>query len=301
MNISVVIPTANRHNIICQAIDKIFDNTVQPYEVIVVDQSKNDLTLCSLSKFIQNDKVRYIRDDGSGAARARNIGWRAASGEIIAFTDDDALVDLKWLENIQFTFKLENFNIGVLGGKIISFYEHKNPDWHIPQKWEYLLPKYDQGNLLERYSVSSFPPSVNYAIYRSLLEEFSGFNETLGPNVGRKLQLYGEDGDLALRLKNSNYDIIYNPDCVVYHPVPLSRQNQDFLNHRLLSEGATYAYLQIKQGKKFSSTLISLTTSFVKYCYLNLIKPNNEEIYYLRGKILVMFKCGILSSSIDSL
>ena len=136
MNISVVIPTANRHNIICQAIDKIFDNTVQPYEVIVVDQSKNDLTLCSLSKFIQNDKVRYIRDDGSGAARARNIGWRAASGEIIAFTDDDALVDLKWLENIQFTFKLENFNIGVLGGKILSFYEHKNPYWHIPQKWE---------------------------------------------------------------------------------------------------------------------------------------------------------------------
>ena len=301
MNISVVIATANRHHTICQAIDKIFDNTVQPYEVIVVDQSKDDLTLGILSKFIQIGKIHYIRDNGSGVSRAKNIGWKQTSGEIVAFTDDDALVDVKWIENIQLSFKLENMNIGVLGGKIIPVYEQRNLDWFIPKKWEHLLPAYDQGDLLNRYSDSNSPAAVNYSIYRSLLEEFSGFDETLGVNFNKKLQLYGEDFDLTLRLRKSNYDIMYNPNCIVYHPVPLSRQNQDFLNKRLFFEGATYAYLQIKSDKNFPSLLISLFKSFLKYCHLNLINPNREDIHYLGGKMLVLYKCGILKQHPDSL
>jgi len=205
MKISVVIPTANRPDTIVKAIEKILANTTQPHEIIVVDQSQSSLTFEALSGFIEVGQITYIKNDVPGASRARNIGWKGASGDIIAFTDDDGLVDLKWLENIHNAFEQKDLNIGVLGGKVIPLYEERNPDWTIPKKWEYLLPSYDQGNAIEAFRAAAFPATVNYSIYRSLLEKFDGFDEAMGPYAGRKIQIPGEDAELALRLKQGYY------------------------------------------------------------------------------------------------
>jgi len=293
-NISVVIPTANRHETIAQAVEKIFENTLQPFEVIVVDQSQNCLTHDALAKFIHAHKIIYLKDEGSGASRARNIGWKNASGEIIAFTDDDAQVDAQWLENIHSTFAQTDLKIGILGGKIIPSYEQKNPDWSIPTRWEHLLPAYDQGDDLSLYPEQTLPACVNYSMYRSLLEKFSGFDEDLGPNKGREIQIYGEDAELALRLKQSGCSLVYNPNCVVYHPVPLSRQSQDFLNKRLLSEGATYAYMKIKAKSDLSTDLVALLKSVVRYAALLLKGNRGGELHYLQGKMLILLKYGLL-------
>lgn len=293
-NISVVIPTANRPETIAQAVEKILANTVQPREVIVVDQSQNRLTRDALANLIQANKITYLKDGGSGASRARNIGWKKASGEIIAFTDDDAQVDAHWLENIHRTFAQTDLKIGVVGGKIVPFYEQKNPHWSIPSQWEHLLPAYDQGNDLSLYPEETLPACVNYSIYRSLLEKFSGFDEDLGPNKGREIQFYGEDAELALRLKQSGCSLVYNPNCVVYHPVPLSRQSQSFLNKRLLSEGATYAYMQIKAQSNLISDLVALLKSLVRYASLFLAGNRGGELHYLQGKMLILLKYGLL-------
>ncbi|KAM3115875.1 glycosyltransferase family 2 protein [Phormidesmis sp. 146-33] len=292
--ISVVIPTANRHETIAQAVEKVFENTIQPFEVIVVDQSQNCLTRDALVDFIQANKITYLKDEGSGASRARNIGWKNASGEIIAFTDDDAQVDAQWLQNIRDTFTQTDLKIGILGGKIIPCYEDKNPNWSIPTQWEHLLPAYDQGDELSLYPEHTLPACVNYSICRSLLEKFSGFDEDLGPNKSREIQIYGEDSELALRLKQSNYSLVYNPACVVYHPVPLSRQSQNFLNKRLLSEGATYAYMRIKAKSDLLTDLTALFKSLVRYASLLLIGNRGGELHYLQGKILIMLKYGLL-------
>ncbi|NJR52565.1 MAG: glycosyltransferase [Leptolyngbyaceae cyanobacterium CSU_1_3] len=298
--ISVVIPTADRPQTIGPAIQKIFANTVQPYEVIVIDQSRTDRTLKALSSFIQAGKITYLQDTGLGVSRARNVGWRKASGEIIAFTDDDAHTDLHWLENVRQTFERSDLNIGVLGGKIIPFYEQKNPDWSIPKRWEYLLPAYDQGDTLSLYEGTSLPAGVNYSIYRSLLEKFDGFDEDLGPNLSRNLQIYGEDADLARRISQNGFSLVYNPNCVVYHPVPLSRQNQNFLNKRLISEGATFAFMQIKSSN-LGKDLVSLSKSFIRYSNFVLQGKDTDELYYLRGKILVLLKCGLFKQPPNSL
>jgi glucosyl-dolichyl phosphate glucuronosyltransferase len=293
-SISVVIPTADRHETIAQAVEKVFENTIQPFEVIVVDQSQNSLTREALASLIQAGKVTYLKDEGSGASRARNIGWKNASSEIIAFTDDDAQVDAQWLENIHHTFAQTNFKIGILGGKIIPSYEQKNPHWSIPSRWEHLLPAYDQGDDLSLYPEETLPACVNYSIYRSLLEKFSGFDEDLGPNKGREIQIYGEDTELALRLKQSGCSLVYNPNCVVYHPVPLSRQSQSFLNKRLLSEGATYAYMKIKAKSDLSTDFWSLVKSLVRYVSLFLTGNRGGELHYLQGKMLILLKYGLL-------
>lgn len=300
MNISVVIPTANRPDTILRAIEKIYENTIQPHEVIVVDQSKDDATAIVLAQAIEQGKVKYIKDEETGISRSKNIGWKFASGQVVAFTDDDAWVESMWLQSIRFSFQSQQFNIGVLGGKIVPVYEEKNLNWNFPERWSYLLPASDRGDLLGVYEDDSTPPGVNFSTYRSLLEKFSGFDERLGVNNGRAVQILGEDKDLASRIKKAGYDLVYNPNCIVYHPVPLSRQNQDFLNKRLLQEGMTYVYLEI-ENPEFQNwkCYISLIKSSLKYLYLKLMEPNNDYNRYLQGKIIALLKFGILKRQLQ--
>lgn len=294
MNISVVIPTANRHHKICRAIEKICENTVQPYEIIVVDQSQDEATATALAQVIKEGKVRYIKDKGTGASRSRNIGWKLASGAIVAFTDDDAWVEQTWLETVRSSFQSQQFKVGVVGGKIVPVYEEKNPNWSFPKRWSYLLPASDHGNLFGLYEGNSTPPSVNFSIYRFLLEKLSGFDESLGVNSGRVIQVFGEDVDLAFRVKRAGYDLVYNPNCIVYHPVSLNRQSQAFLNKRLMQEGMTYVYLQVKNTNSQTwKYFISLIKSSLRYLFLKLIEPSNEEAQYLKGKVIALLKFGI--------
>jgi len=294
MEISIVIPTANRHDKILRAIEKIYENTIQPHEVIVVDQSQDDATAAVLAAVIKQGKVKYIKDEGTGISRSKNIGWKLASGAIVAFTDDDAWVESTWLETIISSFKSQQFKIGVLGGKIVPVYEEKDLNWTFPERWTYLLPASDHGDSFDPYEGHSTPPGVNFSMHRSLLEKFSGFDERLGVNNGRSIQIFGEDADLASRVKQAGYDLIYNPNCIVYHPVPLSRQSQAFLNKRLMQEGMTYAYLQIKNTSSQPwKYFVSLIKSSLRYLYLKLTKPSDDEVHYLYGKIIALLKFGV--------
>lgn len=305
MKISVVIPTADRPYTINKAIEKLLENTVKPHEIIVVDQSQNDLTFHALTPFIESGSILYVKETISGASRARNIGWEKAQGDIIAFTDDDALVDSKWIENIRQTFEHNTSNIGVLGGKVIPVYEEKDPTWSIPARWSHLLPSYDQGDTIGLFREGAFPATVNYSVSRFLLEKFKGFNEDIGPHAGRKIQIPGEDAELALRLKQNGFDIIYNPSCIVYHPVPLSRQNLVFLNTSIFGEGARSAFFQIKKNSSTVILLLLLLKCIVKYLYFGLAKligaKKDEELWYLHGRILVLFKYGILNQDLSYL
>lgn len=293
-SISVVLPTANRHTTIFRAVEAIYKNSIAPDEMIVVDQSSNHLTEDVLQEFIEVKGLIYIKDKGKGISRGRNVGWQKAAGSIIAFTDDDAWVRPDWLESILFAFKNAPASVGVVGGKIIPVYEEINPAWSIPKQWEYLLPSRDCGDSVKLFEPGSYPMGVNFATYRDLLDKFNGFDENMGVNNARSIQIFGEDVDYFERIKQEGITLLYVPDCVVYHPVPLSRQSQTFLNKRLLVEGTTYAYNRIKRGElNVFGSLVSAFKTAIKYVLVLLTKGNNEEAHYLYGKMLVLVKLGV--------
>jgi hypothetical protein len=89
MSISVVVPTYNRADLLPASLDAIFAQTLQPLEVIVVDDGSRDDTTAVLQRY--NGRVRAIRIDNSGELVARNTGVRAASGDLVAFCDSDDL------------------------------------------------------------------------------------------------------------------------------------------------------------------------------------------------------------------
>jgi lipopolysaccharide exporter len=87
--ISVVIPTYNRAHTILRALESVLAQTLPVAEIIIVDDGSTDGTLDLLQSLPYRDRVRLIEIRHGGAAAARNIGIRAATGDWVAFLDSD--------------------------------------------------------------------------------------------------------------------------------------------------------------------------------------------------------------------
>jgi glycosyltransferase involved in cell wall biosynthesis len=260
MRLSVILCTCNRQRTLGRALQSILDNRNPPDELIVVDQSDDVAATRSVLSTLQTSAVSIdlIRDSGKGVARSRNLGWRHASGEIIGYTDDDAFVDPGWCDAAREVFRLPTFRTGVAGGRILADYEARNPAFEIPAEWAFILPVYDAGPEIRLFPAGDLPPTVNYAVRRDLLEEIGGFEENIGLIPGRRVQIYGADSQVTLQVRDLGYDIVYHPDLLVHHPVPLARQNQQFFNRRLFSEGASEVYLKLKREGRTPRVLARL-------------------------------------------
>src|SRR5579862_4201486 len=92
---TVIVPTICRSpELLLRTIQSLVELDYPRFEVLVVDNTSGpDLPLPPLP----GDKVRIVKEPRRGVSSARNAGLRAAAGEFVAFTDDDAVVDARWL------------------------------------------------------------------------------------------------------------------------------------------------------------------------------------------------------------
>ncbi len=112
MSISVVVPTYNRGPLVRSTLDSVLAQTLPPLEVIVVDDGSTDGTPDWIEAHY-GTRVRVIRQDNGGVARARNLGLERACGEFIAFLDHDDL----WLPSklsLQLEAMQSNPRVGVV-------------------------------------------------------------------------------------------------------------------------------------------------------------------------------------------
>ena len=99
MTVSVVIPTYNRGPKIKPTLDAALAQTRAPLEIIVVDDGSTDGT-ADWIRAHYGERVTLIKQRNGGVARARNAGWRAATGEWIAFLDHDDVWHADKLERL---------------------------------------------------------------------------------------------------------------------------------------------------------------------------------------------------------
>ena len=88
--VSIVIPTHNRAGLLRLAVDSALAQTYPQVEVIVVDDGSTDGTAAMVAQY--GERVTYLRQANRDVAAARNTGIRAASGDYLAFLDDDDLI-----------------------------------------------------------------------------------------------------------------------------------------------------------------------------------------------------------------
>lgn len=115
MQISIVIPVYNEKKYIGPCLDNLIKQKEKADEIIIVDNNSTDGTFDIVKKY----PVKIIKEDQQGITYARNRGFNAAKGDIIARSDADTIVPRDWIKQIKADF--QNNSIDALGGTCVFY------------------------------------------------------------------------------------------------------------------------------------------------------------------------------------
>lgn len=203
-SVSVVIPAFNEHVEIGRCLESLGRQTYQEFEVIVVDNGSTDDTALIAESF----GVRVVTEPRRGIAPARQAGFEAAQGAIIASTDADTVVPPDWVERIVEAFREDPETIAVFGP--FRYRSDSAPRPFVNRIIPYCSSGLAVGQRVTwRLGVPHFPGS-NFAVRREAFFQVGGFRS---PTSGR-LYSYWEDIQLGLKL-NRIGEVRYLPDLVV--------------------------------------------------------------------------------------
>jgi GT2 family glycosyltransferase len=226
---SVIIPTHNRADYLVKCLEALAAQTANPttVEIIVVDNNSTDKTQDVCLEFAQVHSdldIRYICETQQGASYARNRGVVEARGTIVCFLDDDSPPAYGWLENLLQAF--DDPTVGCVGGPSILDYQGQEiPAWlHGDLQGllsGYTLP-YTDPTQVSRWE--QLPLSCNMAIRQSLFAGLGLFRTDLDRS-GNQVLAAG-DTEMAARIDQAGWKVLYVPDALVRHLVAPERLDQ---------------------------------------------------------------------------
>jgi glycosyltransferase involved in cell wall biosynthesis len=172
-----------------------------------------------------------------GLSGARNTGLGRASGDVVAFLDDDAQAAPDWLERLSGGYGPEEV-VGV-GGAVLPSWEAGRPGW-LPPEFDWVVGCSYTGLPREPGPVRNLI-GANMSFRREVFELVGGFTEGLGRLGARPLGC--EETELAIRIRQRRPDarLRYDPAAVVYHHVPRQRARWRYFRARCYAEGLSKA------------------------------------------------------------
>ena len=219
MKISVIIPTYNRKKTLARAIQSVINQSLSPFEILIIDDGSNDGTEEWVKENFRN--IKYIYQNNHGVSSARNIGIENAYGDWVAFLDSDD----EWLPNklfeqvksIQSNPKIKFFHTNEIwirnGVRVNQMKKHKKYGGYIFEK------------CLDICRIS--PSSV--LIQKEVFDNIGVFDESLR---------VCEDYDLWLRI-TSKYPVVFLDVPLIYkyggHADQLSKVNDGIESYRIQS------------------------------------------------------------------
>ena len=195
--VSVVVCTYNGARTIRDCLDGLSRLDYPDYEVIVVDDGSTDATGVIARQY----DCRLIQTENQGLANARNTGLAAATGEIIAYLDDDAYPDPEWLTYLAATFLRTGYagvggpNIAPPGDGPIAECVARAPGGPV--------------HVLVTDREAEHIPGCNMAFRKSCLEAIGGFDP--------QFRTAGDDVDVCWRLQERGWTLGFHPAAMVWH------------------------------------------------------------------------------------
>ena len=229
MKISVIVPSS-RPDTVGETIQSIVRQSWPDLEILVIGQGdpSNALTIATKEAIVNasdDGRVRYLHRLEKGATRARNTGMEAATGEILAFIDDDCEAHEDWLSAMVAVFE-RDAAVGLVGGAVIA-----------PPRTGRGLAKCPtvspSETVYEPEKMGGTPPpgwdwiSCNVAIRREVADSIGLWDEYLGPGTEFPA---ADDTDYLLRAEALNVIMATTPRAVVTHTYGY-RYNQQLIKH----------------------------------------------------------------------
>ena len=206
MSCSIIIPTYNAENYLPKLLDKLTDQTLPYYELIIIDSSSKDKTVEIAKKY--TNKVIVIPSSEFDHGGTRAMAAEIASGDVLVYFTQDALpYDESCVENILQVFK--EHNVAAAYGRQLSY-----PDTNIFGKHLRLFNYPDKTEFrnkenIAKYGIKTAQLSNSFSAYRrSLLLEQGNFKDH---------SILGEDVYIGAKFILAGYTLAYVGEAKVYH------------------------------------------------------------------------------------
>jgi glycosyltransferase involved in cell wall biosynthesis len=225
MQITVILCTYNRCQSLAKALESVAASQLPDsieWELLVIDNNSKDQTRDVVEDFCRKhpDRFRYVFEREQGKSNALNTGIREARGSILAFMDDDVIVDPAWLWSV--TKPLDSDEWAGAGGRILTQQTFVVPQWLAlegPYSMSGMLALFDLGDRGEE--LKSPPFGTNMAFRKSVFTKYGGFRTDMGPCPGSEIR--NEDTEFGRRVMAAGERLWYEPSAIVYHAVPEKR------------------------------------------------------------------------------
>jgi len=246
MTISVVIATFNRAELLGECLEHMARQTFAAGDqVIVVDNGSTDHTAAVIAGAQPRFPVpvHHLVESAPGKSHAVARALDVATGDVLAFTDDDINVAQSWLPAIRNA--MEDSDTVLMGGPVAPRWERKVPAW-------LSSAASGQGRMASPLALLDYGAEpldlgprtllgANLAVRRSAFQQLGGFARHLGKLRGTLLS--GEDHDLCRRIQAAGLRAVYDPRARVAHWVPAERMRVRYYLSWFFWSGITNAAL----------------------------------------------------------
>jgi len=244
--VSVIVVTYNRPKDVMETIESLFNQSVKPFEVIVIDDGSNFHPNIEF----RAETLKVIRfDQEVGLSNARNYGINIAKGDYIAFIDDDAIAEKKWIEEIKKGLE----NADVIGGAIKPLYQATPPEWWNEKDFGGVAGAGNEWGDDVIWKIWG----CNMAFRTHVFKKIGLFNPNLGRRKGKLFSF--EEIDLINRARGKGFNVQFIPAAVVYHKVPPKRMTISYLLRFFFYSGRSK---KIQEGFRPQKTCIEILSYF---------------------------------------
>ena len=235
MEISIIICTYNRSDLLYKCIESVRKEVAgnDKYEVLVVDNDSPDNTKEIVESFFESfPNLRLHIQKEKNLSIARNNGLNLTTGDIVAYIDDDVIIDQKWKLSLERI--INEHNPDVFGGPVFPYYIDEKPEWY---NYDYELLNYTESFWFKNGKNPGRIIGANMIFKRSVLEQLGGFIENLGISPGKLT--YGDDTYMVQRSIENGLRVFYDKDFHLLHYLPKYKMSLAYFYERLFQLGVS--------------------------------------------------------------
>jgi cellulose synthase/poly-beta-1,6-N-acetylglucosamine synthase-like glycosyltransferase len=255
---SVVICTRDRPETLDVCLKAVTALDYPQFDVLVVDNAPSDDRARAVAeRWSTHTNVRYVVEPVRGVSRARNLGAHSCGGEIVAYTDDDALPEADWLRALVREF--EDARVMAVAGQVLppvtgdcNALDARVRSLAGCGQAERLVVDRDTPYWFEMANFGGIGDG-NMAFRRQAFEVWPGFDVRLGRGASL---LAGEEHYAFYQLIERGWRVVYTPASVLRHRFPATFRGFSDQHRKIVTEAAAYATLLFVEQPGYRSRLL---------------------------------------------
>ena len=275
--VSLIVATVNRVTELGRLLTSLDGQSHREFEVIVVDQNRDD-RLATLFARHPGLPIKHIRSE-LGLSRARNVGLRAASGDIIAIPDDDCWYPKQLLASVTAWFE-SHHDFGIL-----TLMKRSAENKPVGPRWPATARSCTRADVWQC--------AISSAIFmrRTVCDAVGDFNENIGVGAASMYQS-GEETDYVLRALELGFRMWYEPSLTVHHPPldsidRLRRVSYPFaLGSGYVLRIHRYPFHLVAEHlmRSFGGATVSLFKGDIARAHIYLLRGAGQLVGYISGR-----------------